>query len=83
MDKNIFDLKDVPKLSPDFFEMDLYQRYTGIYFYVSLKNNKIDTGYFTEYKPIGWSDEPSLCKHKGIVVLFENRHGDRTWFHVW
>lgn len=72
----------IPTLPVDAFLPELSSQRTEVYFYGTIYDGILNTGYQDEWRPVGKSLASSLMsKHSNVAIMFENSLGEKTWFH--
>lgn len=80
-----YKIADIPSMGSDSFELSNCYKMTGVYFWARIDDDGVilDLGYNSEWIPIGITrDSRLLSGGNTCCIMFETKHGERTWFHM-
>ena len=82
---NTYKMAKIPSMSSDLFELSNCYKMTGVYFWARIDDEGeiLDLGHNPTWKPIGITrDGRLLSDGNTCCIMFEDEHGERTWFHM-
>lgn len=76
-----YKISDIPKIPADNFRLGNSYKMTGVYFHCAIKDDVL-SHYAYGWEPVGKTTESRLIsKNSNMAIIFENKVGERTWFH--